>query len=583
MYNLYEKVATQDGVTFIYDNHNSTFACDMDIAPGVKTVEISMNLDMPYSYKCFSDVEKLIIKENVSTINVPNELFPNVRQVKSQSKHFLSGSCLIGSYFIKKRLYILKNVFHCDKDEAIDLKRVSAIDNYAFRGCKCTNLINTEYIKTWNDVYENAFTGSAFMEQPFVNGVKMAGNIVLAVDDTADEVIIPDDNKNVVFARDVRLSNVKKMIIHKEDSLYNLSYETGLPINLVLKINKPVLNVKALVDLIKEDGRPDDWREFPRKHMEHHSSYVKHLSVLSPYYKEIDGIVYTSDMKTAVIMCNLDIEQIIIPEGVTHISYQAFSQSQLKTIKLPDSLTVIGEKAFLYCNNLKSIILPNKVKCIKESAFECSNLESITLNEGLEEIGAKAFCGSYITNIYIPTTIKRIGEYFLNACPIHTKSVSIFEITSPKFHEALIPILVCEYHTESAILKLNCAGKCAYIPLNTTKHSKKLLNEQAKDFFSDSEQKHCEFWNFARTLKGKEDIAFLEYKTFGSEKAKKYIKKNLTRFIDRLITYENDNKKAIELLESGFASQDTLKEVMSLAKARRNNAIYKYTLKKLKK
>ena len=78
-------------------------------------------------------------------------------------------------------------------------------------------------------------------------------------------------------------------------------------------------------------------------------------------------------------------ESVIIPDRidglpVTEISPYAFSESQITSIKLPDSLETIGECAFMFCENLKNIEIPESVKYICENAFNsCTAAESITI------------------------------------------------------------------------------------------------------------------------------------------------------------------------------------------------------------
>ena len=78
-------------------------------------------------------------------------------------------------------------------------------------------------------------------------------------------------------------------------------------------------------------------------------------------------------------------DSVIIPdtiEGlpVTAISSYAFSESQITSIKLPDSLEKIGDGAFIFCANMKNIEVPESVKYICENAFNsCTALESIEI------------------------------------------------------------------------------------------------------------------------------------------------------------------------------------------------------------
>lgn len=55
---------------------------------------------------------------------------------------------------------------------------------------------------------------------------------------------------------------------------------------------------------------------------------------------------------------DLELEEILLPEGVTEIEKQAFSGCRAKRIVLPSTLRYIREGAFLSCRGLKEILLP---------------------------------------------------------------------------------------------------------------------------------------------------------------------------------------------------------------------------------
>ena len=74
--------------------------------------------------------------------------------------------------------------------------------------------------------------------------------------------------------------------------------------------------------------------------------------------------------------------------------------------------------AFYNCTSLTIIKLPSTLTEIGESAFNgCTNLSGIVLNEGLQEIGYWAFCGcSSLERITLPTTLNKIGRSAFRSC-----------------------------------------------------------------------------------------------------------------------------------------------------------------------
>jgi len=77
---------------------------------------------------------------------------------------------------------------------------------------------------------------------------------------------------------------------------------------------------------------------------------------------------------------NYDITYLVIEEGVTSICENAFFQSNIERIKLPETLVSIGDWAFSWCFNLISVDIPDSVTKIGRDAFTgCESLAEITL------------------------------------------------------------------------------------------------------------------------------------------------------------------------------------------------------------
>ena len=73
------------------------------------------------------------------------------------------------------------------------------------------------------------------------------------------------------------------------------------------------------------------------------------------------------------------VKNITIPDSVTRLGNSAFMDCAfLETVTLPDTIKEIGSCAFASCVRLKSLTIPQGVKTIQDSTFSvCRSLESI--------------------------------------------------------------------------------------------------------------------------------------------------------------------------------------------------------------
>ena len=106
-----------------------------------------------------------------------------------------------------------------------------------------------------------------------------------------------------------------------------------------------------------------------------------------------------------------------IPTSMTSINSDAFRETSLQTITIPEGIKLIDSGAFAFCENLQTVIIPKSLKHIATGAFNgCTSLQNIELNEGLEIIEEGAFSDSGIRHLTIPSTIKEIPEYTFQQC-----------------------------------------------------------------------------------------------------------------------------------------------------------------------
>lgn len=101
-------------------------------------------------------------------------------------------------------------------------------------------------------------------------------------------------------------------------------------------------------------------------------------------------------------------------DKTTLISYRAKEANYV----IPDSVTSIGECAFLECNSLTSIIIPDSVTSIGVCAFaQCNSLTSINIPDSVTTIANHAFynCKS-LKSIKIPDSVTSIGDCAFEEC-----------------------------------------------------------------------------------------------------------------------------------------------------------------------
>lgn len=270
---------------------------------------------------------------------------------------------------------------------------VVSIEAYAFSGC--TNLFNVTLPSGITYVGEGAFEGAGLTEIVIPDKVEtidtMAfkdctrlGKITLGAGVTA---INGNGGYYEAFYNCVNL----KEIINNSSLTLNIGFEDNGRVALYARTitdaegNKTYVSGVDTFEFIDAEGK----FRFTCENGEYQlvAYYGEEKEVTLP--ESINGSSYDISYLTGI-------EKVIIPEGFTEISANAFNGCRiLKEVVLPETgITKIGDKAF----------------------YACRNLEKINLNEGLTEIGEWAFYYTDITQINLPESLEKIGESAFSVC-----------------------------------------------------------------------------------------------------------------------------------------------------------------------
>ena len=144
------------------------------------------------------------------------------------------------------------------------------------------------------------------------------------------------------------------------------------------------------------------------------------------------------------------LEEVVLPSTLTTIGAEGSgvfqSCTNLKSIVIPESVTVLGKGSFQECSSLESINIPAGVTRIEADALRATGLKSVEFHEGVTYFGAQAF-----------RDCKQLKEVIINA-PEFTMEGNTFGIMAAPF-------------TPMTIYVANAEMK-AYVESKLTDHAK---------------------------------------------------------------------------------------------------------------
>lgn len=137
----------------------------------------------------------------------------------------------------------------------------------------------------------------------------------------------------------------------------------------------------------------------------------------NPYFTDIDGVLYSKDLKKMYIYPTYHISHL---QDIGKVK-PGYYDTNPETYEVPEGVESIATGCFYKTWGIKEIFLPSTLKEIGTmSFFKCQSLQLINLPDGLETVGDDAFsyCFSMSGALYIPDSVKEIGHHAFYKCNV---------------------------------------------------------------------------------------------------------------------------------------------------------------------
>lgn len=571
-----------NGVTFYFvrnKNHDMAKICnDIDIEAG--TEEVTFEFDKIGTYelmdnkKVFPEVKILNIKKWGRNLRIPNSMFPNVTKVVV-GKHC---SCYKSGCMLVNDKGVLQNTFHPDSD-VIDLKGVSVIDNNSFAGCQATKFINSGSIKQCRN---QAFRDSAIEKMTVpAGGALMIGSVIVNVDKDAEDIVMPDTRRAILTIREgLDYGKIQSITFNKIQSFVNIQKHIPKRIKIILKETGFIGH-----DMI------DFWTQSKASYLE--------LCDENPYYKTIDGALFTKDGTVLIKYPSSRTGHYDIPEGTITIASMAFQNCELSSVTIPSSMRQILPKAFAYCSklstveirdgiknlgigrstllfyncdSLKHIEIPSSVQIIAEQAFDGCNLESVKFNEGLLQIMNNAFTSSLLTgDVVLPSTLDYIGGS-------NFQSAKQITVLGDKIPFGLISAVTATYEqtNKSKYIKLRCPNKTLFLPRYIDVTAEWLDSNLSIPSF----REECEnsLYAYGALADIKQETAIATYKENPSSDLRTYLRRVSKNIVNGYISDHNETE-LIEFIKLGLMTKKAMHDALQSARKNCMPTVEAYLLK----
>ncbi len=268
----------------------------------------------------------------------------------------------------------------CEKLTSLDIgEGIQSISANAFISCKSLDKIIIP--KNVESIGEYAFSDNYNVKELVIeNGLKEIGSFAFAHNSALTKVIVPDS-----------VTTIHEGAFTYCEALSDITFGSGLS--------------SIGVDAFYKSGI---FNNTPTGQPVYVANWFVGYNTLNSSDKAQPDLVTSVSLKDTTVgiadqalLNHTKFETVIIPNSVKVIGYKAFANCNINMLSLGSGVTSIGERAFSNCTKLQLAVLG-----------EYNELSGAMTKSSLEKIGDYAFYGcTNLEQIKIPSTVKEIGCY----------------------------------------------------------------------------------------------------------------------------------------------------------------------------
>ncbi|MBQ9097843.1 MAG: leucine-rich repeat protein, partial [Clostridia bacterium] len=170
---------------------------------------------------------------------------------------------------------------------------------------------------------------------------------------------------------------------------------------------------------------------------EENSAYKKFVGAFD-HCSALTSVIFEEGTQCAVIgayaFSQSGLKEIVLPSSVSTLGKRAFYATKITTLVIPETCTNFGVGAFYECEKLETVVLNTKATALAEDMFSgCSALTEIVIPETVSDLSASYIfheCSS-LRKVTILGTVKVLGKSIFEDCS------SLAEINLPEGLEVI--------------------------------------------------------------------------------------------------------------------------------------------------